>query len=288
MSLRARIALKVTELTAMITFLERYLDCKQAEAQLESGIVYMLWDDDEPFLLADTRVEDVRSLLEEPRIVFKPGDSLDMDNDLSVLLARLAEDGVTDIQIQETVQGDRKLELHAPDDYKFVFIQHVPRSPEEIIAQYTKDGEMVEAAIAGLSETDLDLRRSPDEWSIRQIVHHLAESDSLFLMSIKCALAQSGSTFVRPPYDQDRWAKEFAYDKRPIEPSLALIKAVHWSISQLFEYIPDHWDRYVMLKFVGEEGEGRKRTVSQWLNIQVTHTADHCEEIRQIRQIHGR
>jgi len=288
MPLRARVALKVTDLAAMTTFLERYLDCQLAESQPESGITYMQWDDGELFMLADTRVEDVRSLLEEPRIVLKPGDSLNMDNDLSVLEARLAEDGMTNIQIQETAQGDRKLELHAPADYKFIFIQCTQHSPEEIIARYTKGGETVEATIAGLSEADLDLRRSPNEWSIRQIVHHLAESASLSLMSIKCALAQSGSTFVRPPYDQERWAKEFGYEKRPIEPSLALIKAVHWNISQLLQHIPDGWDHYVMVKFVGEEGEGRKRTVGQWLNIQVTHTAEHCEEIRETRQIHGR
>src|SRR5215472_5862260 len=107
-----------------------------------------------------------------------------------------------------------------------------------------------------LTEADLDLTRAPDEWSIRQIVHHLAETDAMFLMIFESALARSGSTFIRNSYDQTHWVETLAYNQRAIEPSLALIKATRWYLAHLFSHIPDHWDRYILLKFASEEGEG--------------------------------
>ncbi len=120
--------------------------------------------------------------------------------------------------------------------------------------------------------TTLDLMRAPGEWTIRQTVHHLAESASLFLLAIKSALAQSGSPYVRNPYDQEHWVEALDYRGRPIEPSLMLIQAVHRHISQLLSHLPDPWDHYIMMKFADEEG-GREdhsrrtdRNVSQAYN----------------------
>jgi len=35
-----------------------------------------------------------------------------------------------------------------------------------------------------------------------------------FLVTLKSALAQSGSTFIRNPYDQPRWVEALAYKER--------------------------------------------------------------------------
>jgi DinB superfamily len=152
---------------------------------------------------------------------------------------------------------------------------------------YTRGGDEVEAALAGLTEADLDLTRAPEEWSIRQIVHHLAETDAMFLMIFESALARSGSTFIRNSYDQAHWVETLAYNQRAIEPSLALIKATRWHLVHLFSHIPDHWDRYILLKFASEGGEGHKVTVGQLLDGMNWHLADHCAEICETRRILG-
>ena len=139
-----------------------------------------------------------------------------------------------------------------------------------------------------LTEADLDLTRAPEEWSIRQIVHHLAETDSMFLMIFESALARSGSTFIRNSYDQAHWAEVLVYQERAIEPSLALIKATRQHITQLLQHIPNHWDCSVLLKFASEEGVGHKVTVGQLLGSLNWHLAEHCAEIHETRRIHRR
>lgn len=285
-----RFALTVTDLAASIAFAVDFLGFKLAETQPESAdMKYLLDSDGDPMMLTTPQVQNVRERLAEPRLVFKPGDTLDfLCEDIETQRATFASRGLTSVHEETNALGERKLVVVAPDNYKIVYIMPVKRSPEETIALYAQGGEDVEAAIAGLSEADLDLTRALGEWTIRQIVHHLAESASLSLMTIKAALAQSGSTYVRPPYDQEHWAETLAYDRRPIEPSLALIKAIHAHITQLFQYVPDCWDHYTMMKFPDQEGEGRKLTLGYLIDIQIGHTADHCDEIRETRRVHNR
>lgn len=286
MANRARVAFKVTNLAASVPFFVERMGFKLVEFQADADMAEVDFGG-ELILLVGPQVEDERSFLDEPRIVFKPGDTLDAgEADLDAVQARLAERGVTDLREEVSIQGERKLVIQGPDGYIFTFVQRVERSPEELLAFYAKAGEQVEEAIAGLTEEELDLTRAQGEWTVRQIVHHMGESASLFLIAIKTAIANSGSTVVRNPYDQALWAKELRYDRRPIEPSLALIKAVHTHIAQLVEDIPGSWERYILIKFSDQEGEGNKVTVGEFIGNLVGHTRGHCEEIRETRQVH--
>jgi catechol 2,3-dioxygenase-like lactoylglutathione lyase family enzyme len=285
-----RIALKVNDLAASLAFYGERLGWRLSENQPGADMAVILDPDDaSPLLLAGPTVADVSSHLDEPRLVFKPGDTLDfVEKDLDVRLADLTARGLTDIQQEIADEGDRKLSIKDPSGSTIRYIQRAQRSLEEILSLYARGGEDVEAALAGLTEADFDLVRAPDEWSIRQIVHHLSESESLFLLGLKSALAQSGSTYIRNPYDQALWAEELAYQKRAVEPSLALIKASRQHITHLVQHIPEYSDRYVLLKFASQEGEGRKVTVGQLLDTLSIHLAEHCTEIRETRRVHGR
>ena len=52
-------------------------------------------------------------------------------------------------------------------------------SLEVILNLYADGPAKLEAALAGLSEPDLDLALTSDSWTIRQIVHHIADGDDL-------------------------------------------------------------------------------------------------------------
>lgn len=287
---RSRVALKVNDLAASRAFFIERLGWGLAAEQPGVDMAVILDPDDQsPLLLAGLMVEDVSSQLDEPRIVFKPGDTLDFtEKDLDARLADLTARGLTDFHQEQTEEGDRKLTIIAPSNYKIVYTQRRQRTPEEMLALYARGGEDVEAALAGLSESDFDLKRAPDEWSIREIVHHLAETESLFLLALKSALAQSGSTYIRNPYDQVHWVEALAYKQRAVEPSLALIKATHQHLAHLMQHIPDYTERYVLLKFADQEGAGSKLTVGQLLNGVNGHLVEHCAEIRETRRIHNR
>jgi catechol 2,3-dioxygenase-like lactoylglutathione lyase family enzyme len=289
MSKRARYALRVNDLASSLAFYVNGLGLQLVESQPDADLALVLAPDGDLLLLAGPAVEEVKSHLDETHVIFKPGDTLDfIEENLDARLAALSDCGLSEIRQEQTDEGDRKLSIKDPSNYTISYIQRRQRSPKETRALYARGGEDVEVALAGLTEADLDLTRAPDEWSIRQIIHHLAETDAMFLMIFESALARSGSTFLRNSYDQSHWAEALAYTQRAIEPSLALIKATRWHLAQLFLHIPDHWDRYVLLKFASEEGEGHKITVGQLLDGMNWHLADHCREIRETRRIHHR
>ena len=282
-------AMIVSDLAASVAF---YVDClgfTLVEQQPEADMAQLLDYDGDAILFAGPKVNNVREHLSEPRQIFQPGETLgNRENDLNAREALLRENGITEITLKESSFGDRTLIFKDPDGYIIEFFAPVNRSSEETIALYAQGPYELEAALDGLAQNSLDVTLTSGSWSIRQIVHHLAESESLFLMHIKTALADSGHVYVRPPYDQELWPQSLVYAQRPIEPSVALVRASRNHVSQLLQYVPDNWEKFVLTKYVPEEDEGRKTTVSDLINIQVRHMREHCDEIREIRKVHGR
>jgi DinB superfamily len=205
--------------------------------------------------------------------------------------AALLAKGITSAHLVPGFLGDQKLSVPGPGDYTFIFIKQNQHLPADVLAAYEQGLAELDAALAGLSASDLDLARAPGQWSVRFIVHHLAESESLFMGQFKTALAQSGATYIRNTYNQETWPITLAYAERPIESSVALIKASRGHILQLLHAIPDYWERYVLVNSADSEGhlgEARKSTIGQLLEVMASHLLEHCAEIREIRQLHGR
>jgi hypothetical protein len=160
-------------------------------------------------------------------------------------------------------------------------------SQHEIIANYADGPKRLEAAIAGLSATDLDFALSSNSWTIRQIVHHLADGDDLWKAFVKQAIGNPGSEFVLEWYwqmPQDEWVKRWAYGKRAIEPSLALYRASRFHIVQLLEHTPEVWDKSLRIR--GPHGDEQGVSVRWVVEMQTRHIEDHLNEIREIRKAH--
>ncbi len=80
------------------------------------------------------------------------------------------------------------------------------------------------AAVAGLSEAQLDIPYRPGGWTVRQVVHHLADSHMNSYIRFKLALTESEPAIKG--YDQDLWAA-LPDTKGPIDVSLSLLDALH-------------------------------------------------------------
>jgi hypothetical protein len=162
------------------------------------------------------------------------------------------------------------------------------RNIEAILARYAEGPAQLESAIAGLEEPELDLTLGDDSWSIRQIVHHLADGDDIWKMSIKAALGNSGGTYHLMWYwdkPQVEWAESWGYAGRGIESSLGLLRANRRHMVELLRQIPDAWERYVYIPW--PDGERRRATVGYVVEMQANHVPGHVEDIRKIRQAHG-
>ena len=111
---------------------------------------------------------------------------------------------------------------------------------EEIIAMYAGGPNQLETAITGLSEGDLDIAQSEGAWTIRQIVHHVADGDDIWKIFIKRTIGNPGGLFDLDWYrsiPQDEWVKRWSYAHREI--------GHHWPCCAPIEIILcNYWNMY--------------------------------------------
>src|SRR5512146_3318842 len=94
---------------------------------------------------------------------------------------------------------------------------------ESLLQRYLQLPDCLEEALAGLSESDLDWKQA-DGWTIRQIVHHVVEGEYIWQLNLRAIVGTHGIEFPMTCYfalPQDEWVKRWAYDTRPLGPSLA-------------------------------------------------------------------
>jgi hypothetical protein len=158
---------------------------------------------------------------------------------------------------------------------------------ETLLKRYLQLPDRLEAAIAGLSETDLDLRG--EGWSIREYVHHTVEGELVWQVNLRAVLGTNGIDFPFQWYfalSQDEWAAKWASCKRAVEPSLALFRGSTRSLVELLRCTdPEAWKHYGRVTWPGAAKETRL-TVRDIVLIHLGHMDQHTADIRAIREIH--
>jgi catechol 2,3-dioxygenase-like lactoylglutathione lyase family enzyme len=279
------LALHVLDVAASTKFYTKRLGFTLAEPQPSATDIVQIVDPDGDFmLLAGPRAGDLTPYLQKNHFILHAGETIPFEEaNLDTLLATLHERGIENIRVVETRWGDRALNVPDPDGYVLSFITPARRSPEGNMAHYVRMVDELEATLAGLTEVDLNLSRVPGSWTIRQIVHHVADSDAFLLQQMKATLAEPGRSYVRNrPSSNELVPRTLEYAGRPIEPSITLFRAIREHIEQLVQHIPDAWERYCI-----EENRGRKVSFGQLLERITRHAQEHVDEILEIRRVHG-
>lgn len=278
---RPTLAIPVADLAASIAFYVDRIGFTLADHQPAADLAQILDSDGDLLLLAGPRAGDLTPHLDTTHRILRPGGRVGFHGgDLDARRGDLAGRGV-ETQLVETSWGEYTLTAHDPDGYSLVFRTLAHRTREETLALYTKAPDDLENALAGLSEQDLDLARAPGEWTIRQIVHHMADGDGLFLLPMKMALVESGRTYAHNwPGGNAPWGE--AYAGLPIGPALALFRAIRVHVAQIEQGWPNSWDRYIL------GATERQETFGSFMDTATNHALEHIDEIRAIRRVHGR
>jgi hypothetical protein len=146
---------------------------------------------------------------------------------------------------------------------------------DQLIAQYADGYRVVSEALVKISAEELDAKPSPAKWSAREIVHHLADSESTAAIRFRRLLAEDRPTIHG--YDQDAFAKRLHYD-RPYEASLELFRASRASTAELMKCLTEaEWLREGTHSEIGRYG------LDTWLRIYAQHAHRHAQQIRDAR-----
>lgn len=133
----------------------------------------------------------------------------------------------------------------------------------------------ITAALAGITDTELD-RAAPDGgWSPRMVVHHLADSEATAYIRLRRLIAEDRPVIIG--YDEELFSRRLHYE-RPIATSLAVLAAVRAASLALLESLtPEEWLR------AGTHSESGPYSVETWLRTYADHPRDHAAQIRTAR-----
>jgi hypothetical protein len=158
------------------------------------------------------------------------------------------------------------------DDGRMDDVAHDPAGRAALIATYRGGHDDVVSALVEVGRDALDRQPADGGWSARQIVHHLADSETTSGIRLRRLLAEDAPVIAG--YDEEAFARRLHYD-RPIETSLALFKAVREASAELLDRLSDDdWAR------AGTHSESGRYSVDDWLRIYAAHGRDHADQIR--------
>jgi hypothetical protein len=96
--------------------------------------------------------------------------------------------------------------------------------------------ERLREAVSGLSDAQLDTPYREGGWTVRQVVHHFADSHANSYIRFKLALTENWPTIK--PYDEAAWAR-LSDSGLPIDGSLKFIDALHARWVSLLECLSE-------------------------------------------------
>src|SRR4029077_19547630 len=133
------------------------------------------------------------------------------------------------------------------------------------------------AAVAGLTDAQLDTPYRPGGWTVRQVVHHVPDSHANAYVRFKLGLTEEAPT-IRP-YEEARWAELPEAKGAPVEPSLALLEALHerWMLA-LRAVEPAQWEREVV------NPEPGRYPLDQLLAMYAWHSRHHVAHVTELRR----
>lgn len=133
--------------------------------------------------------------------------------------------------------------------------------------------------VAGLNEPQLDTPYRDGGWTVRQLVHHVADSHANSYIRFKLALTEDWPTIK--PYDEAAWAR-LPDSALPIAISLAFVEVLHARWVALLESMPaeDFARGYT-------HPENGRQNLATVLAVYAWHSLHHTAHITSLRKRMG-
>jgi hypothetical protein len=147
----------------------------------------------------------------------------------------------------------------------------------QLVERYKEGTSVFVEALEGITDGELDARPGPEEWTAREVVHHMADSEMTSAIRLRRLIAEDAPTIQG--YDQEEYAQRLFYAERPIEASVEAVAASRQTTGDILDRLTDEqWARG------GTHTESGPYGVEAWLEIYADHAHDHADQIRRARE----
>ena len=150
-------------------------------------------------------------------------------------------------------------------------------SRAKLVERYKEGTRVFAEALEGITGGELDARPGPEEWTPREVVHHMADSEMTSAIRLRRLIAEDAPTIQG--YDQQEYAQRLFYDERPIQASVEAVAAARRTTAEILDRLDEEqWARG------GTHTESGPYGVEAWLEIYAAHAHDHADQIRRARE----
>ena len=140
--------------------------------------------------------------------------------------------------------------------------------------------ENLRAALDGLSDARLDTAYREGGWTVRQLVHHIADSHMNSYIRIRLALTEDWPAIK--PYDEKLWAELPDAKTAPVDISVNLLTVLHrrW-VLLMRSLTEEQWQRGYTHPQNGRQTIAEAAALYEW------HSRHHVAHITELRKRNG-
>ncbi len=136
----------------------------------------------------------------------------------------------------------------------------------------------LENAILNLDEAQLNTRYREGGWTVKQVVHHVADSHMNAYTRVKLGLTEDNP--IIKPYDEVAWAEMDDTKNLPVNISLTLLHALHIRWYEILKNLKEAG----LNRTVFHPGSGKEFTIWELISQYAWHSRHHVAHITSLRE----
>lgn len=151
----------------------------------------------------------------------------------------------------------------------------------ELLHRYRRGIEVLDSALQGLSSGEADHRPAPDQWTIREIIAHVADSELVVANRLRLVIAEHEP--VLTAYDQNAWTANLRYERRDPARSLELFRLLRTDNYELLNSLEE-----AAFGRIGHHQEAGPQTLRQLVEVYADHAEKHAAQVLKRRNEYRR
>jgi len=143
----------------------------------------------------------------------------------------------------------------------------------EKVELYGRGYDMLMSTLKDIPREMWKFKPEPTEWSVHEVLVHLADSESNAALRARMLIVQPGGVVMG--YDQDKWTVELNYHEQSYEDALEIVRLARKTTHKILKEQPDE----VFTHTAKHPEYDEPYTFEKWLNIYSSHIPGHIEQI---------
>jgi hypothetical protein len=143
------------------------------------------------------------------------------------------------------------------------------------LASYGEAYEQIKMVLDDIPPQARTFKPSPEEWSIHEVIVHLADMEANAYVRLLKALAEPGGAIM--PLDQEKWADRLFYHEQDLHTALELFRWLRIKTHALLLVVPaGSWNNTM------NHPESGLLDIDKWLDNYEKHARVHIEQIKRV------